>query len=827
MRTAVASTHVDLTPGVPTKVEIEVTNTAEVIDGITLIVDGLDPDWVRQDVPVVSLFPNDTAKISFVVDVPRSCLAGNYLVVVQVVSTIDAERHSVHDLWLSVAPQRAVAVRAVPAIISRGRRARTTVSVANTGNITTEFALSAVDQERELDCLFEPEVLTVPPGQTHTTKLRMTGPRPWFGNAATRIVTVTAASGDASDELQVTFRQKPRIPRGVLTLLILAGIIALWAAIFFWVITQIGKSDVHSKSAASSPDENGEEQSELFTGESSVPLAEIGATATGSVTAASDGSPVPSVAVEAYRVSPDSASAPSSFRLADSGDAADTDGAGDRLVAAAATDEDGTFTIDRLLPGTYRFVYTVQGFATVDDVTVQLGAAETRDGLDVVLAGDTATVTGSISAPDGGDASRFEIAATLLVDGEESPPLSSVEPGPVAADGSFELTGLVAPGTHRVRVTDTLDQLAPLEFEVTVGGGAITQLNPVQPTADPGSIQGRSVDARGNPIGDVSVVVSSGTFRRELTTPTTGSTGVGMFVVTGLPNPGDYTVTFSKDGYSSYTAAVRIDTETPTADVVALMIGGLGNIQGRVTDPDGTALGGAEVTVTGNSVVAVSSTLTSGTPGAFDVSSLPVPGDYVVSVSLDGYVGQTFAVELTASAPQSISTSAIVLQPVPVSVRGTVELVAPDSVDREDTMQSLQVRLDDGRTTRRATPVTEPFGAFSFDGVAPGTYTLSVVDLDGDEEDPPLVVHLVRLTAGNDIDVTLTVVIDATSAPAETTTTVAPTTAPATAPPTSAAALPPTSAPPATTPPTSAPALSAPGSTVATGTTTTMPAVVP
>ena len=47
MRTDVAFTHVAVEPDVPVQVEIEVTNTSDVIDGVTVIVDGLDQDWIE------------------------------------------------------------------------------------------------------------------------------------------------------------------------------------------------------------------------------------------------------------------------------------------------------------------------------------------------------------------------------------------------------------------------------------------------------------------------------------------------------------------------------------------------------------------------------------------------------------------------------------------------------------------------------------------------------------------------------------------------------------------------------------------------------------
>ncbi len=75
----------------------------------------------------------------------------------------------------------------------------------------------------------------MPPGTEVTTIVRLRGPRPWFGQPASRTIVISARSDDVVVEEVVTFNQKPRVPRGVLTFLLLAGIITLWATIFLLV----------------------------------------------------------------------------------------------------------------------------------------------------------------------------------------------------------------------------------------------------------------------------------------------------------------------------------------------------------------------------------------------------------------------------------------------------------------------------------------------------------------------------------------------------------------------------------------------------------------
>src|SRR4029078_9611294 len=90
MRTEVATSPLRATPGVPAILDVEVTNTSDVIDGVTASIQGLDPSGVSLLVPVVSLFPDATSTITLRIDLPKNCLAGEYLVSVRVASIIDA-----------------------------------------------------------------------------------------------------------------------------------------------------------------------------------------------------------------------------------------------------------------------------------------------------------------------------------------------------------------------------------------------------------------------------------------------------------------------------------------------------------------------------------------------------------------------------------------------------------------------------------------------------------------------------------------------------------------------------------------------------------------
>ncbi len=193
MRTQLALSHLTVRPGTPARVEIEVTNTSDVIDGVTAIVDGIDPNWIRFDAPVVSLFPSSTASLGFTIDTPFDYPAGDYLVVVRVVSTIDADRQTVHDFWITVEPSLGIDMRLRPTIINGGRRAEVLATVGSIGNTTAAVAVTAIDPGRQADCRVVTPDLAIPPGTQGNTVVLLRGPRPWFGQPASRSIVVTRA----------------------------------------------------------------------------------------------------------------------------------------------------------------------------------------------------------------------------------------------------------------------------------------------------------------------------------------------------------------------------------------------------------------------------------------------------------------------------------------------------------------------------------------------------------------------------------------------------------------------------------------------------------
>ena len=183
---------------------------------------------------MLSLFPDSTGVLPVHVRFPPTTVVGDYLVVITISSTIDATRRSTHDLWLHVDPVEAASLRLRPSVVTAGSTGRFGAIVANEGNVQLDFTMTALDETRMLDTSVQPLTLTVPPGSEGVAEVTVSGKRPWFGQPLARTVQIGADTPTLQLRALATFNQKPRIPRGLLTLLMLAGIIGLWSFIFLF-----------------------------------------------------------------------------------------------------------------------------------------------------------------------------------------------------------------------------------------------------------------------------------------------------------------------------------------------------------------------------------------------------------------------------------------------------------------------------------------------------------------------------------------------------------------------------------------------------------------
>src|SRR5256714_15025877 len=250
MRVDLPERSLSVAPGRTAELEVDVYNTAAVIDGITARAVGLDPDWVTTQPRQLALFPDSSGRLLMRIALPTEYPAGTHRVTVEVASSVATGPPEYVDVDLVVSPLTEATLRVDPPSGSGHRKGKFEVNCHNDGNTAIELALHASDPERALQYSFEPAAVTVPPGGSATSEVRVKGRRHLFGNELTRAITVVGMSEDLEVEAQSAYHQKANVPRGVLTALILMAVVALWAGAF---LLGLSKGLSHAKLTKTDP----------------------------------------------------------------------------------------------------------------------------------------------------------------------------------------------------------------------------------------------------------------------------------------------------------------------------------------------------------------------------------------------------------------------------------------------------------------------------------------------------------------------------------------------------------------------------------------------
>ena len=695
MRAELRTPVVHTGPGVPGVIEIEVFNTSDVIAGITAHVRGLDHSWVRSEPEQLALFPESSGLLLLHLDLPPEMPAGRHDLVVELLSSTDPTDTALVEVELVVSPVDLTVVTLEPASAVGRRRGELGVVVDNRGNTPVEVTLSASDPERALRCTLDPPLLLARPAERVVATLRLEGRPPIIGAELTRPITVVARTETGEQQAVGSFTQRPLISRGVATAVALGAIVALWALVAVFGIGAALDAEPLTKAAPASFFAPGSPEAlGGASGTKGLDPAVVGQTLEGQALSAIDGSGVERISVEVVRRTR----------------------TGPRIVAAAATDEDGEFSIDALIPGQYVLHFTAPGFedvwypdATSQDTAIPVKVGPETAPVTVEVVGLPGTLQGRVDA--GGDEVAATVSLVPIVGGERGTP---VDMATTAPDGSFVVTGLPTPATYEILFTAPGFQ--PTSRTEALRGGETLMLDAIRLTAGDGVIAGTVTDGIAA-LGGVTVTARAAGQEAAVTvTPTSGA--VGTYRFEGLRTPGTYILTFTKDGYGTETVAVGLGPGEQRTDLVTALAGGTGTITGRVTDASGAGLGEVTVTVRGGEVVSNTATLTSGQIGAWRVTGLPSPGEYTVTFEKPGYVSQTVAVTLGPGG--SASGVDVRLQRHVGVVTGVVRAAGGGG------LSGVTVRITDGQTERVTTSVNSPTtGSYTFDELPPGSYSVT------------------------------------------------------------------------------------------------------
>ncbi|WGL52105.1 carboxypeptidase-like regulatory domain-containing protein [Nocardioides sp. BP30] len=765
MRVATEHRTLIADPGASVDVVVDVVNTGDLIDGVTARLVGLEAAVVRAEPEVLPLFPGASGQITLTIQLPASQPAGLHPVTVEVVSHVSGTTRRHLDLELSVAAQPGLRLSRQPTLVRARRGARYVLAVENTGNVALDVLLAANSPDR-CATRFNPTNLRTAPGTVTPVMLAVKGPRMITGTEVDRVVTVdlvgrradtipameeTETEPELTDQTTVVLKQRPLISRGLLTALILLAIIALWAGVFLLGLTQVFSGDPVTKTAPASyfpvsaaTGNGGGASAAKGGGAGAAPAGatpktglvspSVGGTISGTVTAKSNSAAVGRILVQAYRMGRK----------------------GPVLVSSAATQSDGSYTLAGLFPTTYWLKFSADGFTTTwvpsdpggsgtsnavasgtgttstgtagTKVTLTAGSAGIQvvaqgkvDGTNAVVRGAQAQISGDVDRGDALDAVTTTVTARMLDGGKATgKPITDT----TDAAGGYTLSGLKAPGTYELSFTTPGYQVTTQTETVT---GGEQRLEPtVLLSAHTGHLSG-TVTTGTSKTGLGGVTVSTTVDGQDVSviTPTVGS--VGTYTFDDLPTPGTYVLTFTAPGHGTATRIVDLGAgENGVANVA--LTAGTGSVSGTLLGPNGKGIGGATVTVGGTSTndgataTPSTTTLTSGSVGAFTLSGLVAPGSYTLTFTIDGYRPETVPITLSADkAPAAVTAQ---LKTQLVKLWGTV--TAPNG----KTYAGATVTVTDGthtfQTASSDPDTTLSQGGYLFPSLEPGTYSVTV-----------------------------------------------------------------------------------------------------
>jgi hypothetical protein len=742
MRAFLVNTQMTVPPGQAFSFDIEVSNTAEVIDAVRVGVAGLPGAVVTAAPPELFLFPGTSGKVAVSVELPKGFRAGRYEANAEAVSRLLPDQAATCDFVVDVEPFTAASLSVTPATRTGHRKSRFSLSAANLGNTDLEVSLEASDPERalRLECL--PARVSVSPASSAAVTLVVRGRRQLFGGDRARQVNITGVarprsapgagiaaaqgSGGASGaspgaargaaagaaalpvdlDARATYVQRPRIPRGVVTALVLASIVALWAGIFTVGLKAVLAQRAATKSAPlsffaplSSPKSPRLAAATSATPAGFVPkdLAPlgIGGTITGQVISPYEPGGVGAVTVEAFLIG---------------GKRGD--------VTSAGTASNGTYQIVGLFPGSYKIAFTDPGFATMwypgttsqsSATAVPVPAETTVTNINGDIAGKPGSITGQVLT---GETPSPPVLVTPLVD---NVPTGSA----VTADSSglYALKGLASPATYTLAFT--APGFEQSDLQVFVDGGQAVVANTVELQSGLGEIDGTVTDGS-NPLGGVSVVASAN--GNTFTSATASAGSIGRFSLRMLPTPATYLLTFSDQGFGTQSVAVDLGPGQVINDLSVAMVGGTGTISGLVTGPGGARLGGVSVSVGGIANPASTETLTGGSNGAqvgaYAISGLPTPGTYAVTFSLPGYTSQTLGVTLGSNGLAANVDAT--LTPTTGLIQGTVR-----NATTAAGLPGVTVSITDGVNPTQTVTASLPSGGYKLTALPADTYTVT------------------------------------------------------------------------------------------------------
>ncbi len=221
-----------LTPGVSATLQLMLANRGNVVDDLSVSVEGVPEGWIGGAAQAMSVAPGGSTPLTLTITVPPTpeSSAGEYQVVVRACSSVNPNESVTADARWIVRPFFASSIGLTPRTATGTGSAIYQVTVRNEGNVPARYFIRADDTEQRLDYEFTQNDLTIDPGQAATVLLTVSSPRRLIGVTRSRQFTVWTEAADATDQrVAGRFVQRPVIPSWVI--LLLSGLLLLWVVV--------------------------------------------------------------------------------------------------------------------------------------------------------------------------------------------------------------------------------------------------------------------------------------------------------------------------------------------------------------------------------------------------------------------------------------------------------------------------------------------------------------------------------------------------------------------------------------------------------------------
>ena len=374
------------------------------------------------------------------------------------------------------------------------------------------------------------------------------------------------------------------------------------------------------------------------------------------------------------------------------------------LVYSTYTDEDGQYTIKSMQVGSYELTISHDGFEPYT-TRISVIAGEALN-VDAELELGSGIITGTILLEGVDDFSGVTVTATLSSDSTAKYSAST------SPDGSFSITGIRKAGSYLVSAsksgfTTDSTRAVPVVLGQVSSLGSLTLYNNNATIRGVAQLEG-ALSHEG---------IKMTLQERDGGLSYTASTDAeGEYIITGITPGRYYTLIATKAGYSEkrsaelyISASADMSVETLTLPIALMSLTGTVDIEDAEDDHGAI--------VTAENLIDPSQTYTAVTnsSGVFTLVGMQ-PGQYQVSVSLDGYRTVTLPTIEVVSESGTIRLEDAILLP---AAKGT--LIGFARLEGLSDHSGITVRLLD---TNYST-ITQEDGSFSL-AVVPGVYTNGV-----------------------------------------------------------------------------------------------------